>query len=67
MTFRTRIAATSAGAVAIAVVLVSIAAYVASSRSLRDELDRDLAEVAADLIDRPQEIVFGLLNRIEGE
>jgi two-component system sensor histidine kinase MprB len=67
MSFRTRIAATAAGAVAVAVLLVSVAAYAASSRSLRDELDRDLADAATELIDRPQEIVFGLLNRIEGE
>jgi two-component system sensor histidine kinase MprB len=67
MNFRTRIAATAAGAVAIAVLLVSVGAYAASSRSLRDELDRDLAEAATELIDKPQDIVFGLLNRIEGE
>lgn len=67
MSFRTRIAATAAGAVAIAVLLVSVAAYAASSRSLRDELDRDLAEAATELIERPQDIVIGLLSRIEGE
>ena len=67
MSFRARIAATSAGAVAIAVLLVSVAAYVASARSLRQEVDRDLAEVAAELMDDPGQIVFGIIQRIEGQ
>lgn len=67
MTFRARIAATSAGAVAIAVMLVSVAAYVASSRSLREEVDRDLVEASAELVDRPEPVLFGIISRIEGE
>ncbi len=67
MSFRARIAATSAVAVAIAVVLVSIASYVASSRSLRAEVDRDLAEAAAELNNRPEPILLGIIQRIEGE
>ncbi len=66
MSFRARIAATAAGAVAVAVLLVSVAAYAASSRSLREEIDRDLAEVAAELVDRPEQVVFGIVQRIEG-
>ena len=65
MSFRTRIAATAAGAVAIAVLLVSVAAYAASSRSLRGEVDRDLAEAAGELIDRPEQVVFGIIQQIE--
>ncbi len=67
MSFRARIAATAAGAVAVAVLLVSVAAYAASSRSLRDEVDRDLAEAASELIDRPEQVVFGIIQRIEGD
>lgn len=66
MTFRARIAATSAVAVAIAVLLVSGAAYAASSRSLREEVDRDLAEAAAELNNRPEPILLGFISRIEG-
>ena len=66
MSFRARIAATSAVAVAIAVLLVSVAAYAASSRSLREEVDRDLAEAAAELHDRPEPILLGFIRRIEG-
>ena len=67
MTFRSRIAATAAGAVAIAVLLVSVAAYAASSRSLRGEIDRDLEEAASELVADPGQIVFGIIQRIEGE
>ena len=67
MTFRARIAATAAGAVAIAVLLVSVAAYAASSRSLRGEIDRDLEEAASELVADPGQIVFGIIQRIEGE
>ncbi len=67
MSFRTRIAATAAGAVAIAVLLVSVAAYVASSRSLRGEIDRDLAEAAAELVEDPGQILIGIIQRIEGQ
>ncbi|MBT8165314.1 MAG: HAMP domain-containing histidine kinase [Acidimicrobiia bacterium] len=67
MSLRARIAATAAGAVAIAVLLVSVAAYAASSRSLRDEVDRDLEEAAAELVADPGQIVFGIIQRIEGE
>jgi two-component system sensor histidine kinase MprB len=66
MSFRARIAATSAVAVAIAVLLVSVAAYAASSRSLREEVDRDLAEAAAELHDRPEPILLGFIRQIEG-
>lgn len=66
MSFRARIAATAAGAVAIAVLLVSVAAYVASSRSLRDEVDRDLAEAATELLDSPEQIALGIIQRIDG-
>lgn len=65
MSFRARIAATAAGAVAVAVLLVSVAAYAASSRSLRHEVDRDLAEAASELIDRPEQVVFGIIRQIE--
>ena len=67
MSFRARIAATSAVAVAIAVVLVSVAAYLASSRSLREEVDRDLAEAAAELNERPEPVLLGIIEQIEGE
>ena len=67
MSFRARIAATAAGAVAIAVVLVSFAAYAASSRSLRAEVDRDLAESAAELQDRPEPILLGFIRSFEGD
>ena len=66
MSFRARIAATSAVAVAIAVLLVSAAAYAASSRSLRDEVDRDLAEAATELHNRPEPILLGFIRQIEG-
>ncbi|MBT8202663.1 MAG: HAMP domain-containing histidine kinase, partial [Acidimicrobiia bacterium] len=65
MTFRARVAATAALAVAVAVVLVSVAAYGASSRSLRAELDQDLEETATELINRPEQIVVGLVLQIE--
>jgi len=67
MTFRARIAATAAGAVAIAVLLVSVAAYAASARSLRGEIDRDLEEAASELVADPGQVVFGIIQRIEGE
>ena len=67
MSFRMRIAATAAVAVAVAVVLVSMAAYAASSRSLRGEVDRDLAEAAAELSNRPEPILLGLIQLIDRE
>lgn len=67
MSLRSRIAATAALAVAVAVVLVSMAAYAASSRSLRAEVDRDLAEAAAELRDRPDPILLGFIQLIDRE
>jgi hypothetical protein len=67
MSLRARIAATAAVAVAIAVVVVSVAAYAASSRSLREEDDRDLADTAAELSNRPEPIILGLIQLIDRE
>jgi two-component system sensor histidine kinase MprB len=49
------------------VVLVSVAAYAASSRSLREEVDRDLAEAATELTNRPEPILLGLIQLIDRE
>jgi two-component system sensor histidine kinase MprB len=62
MSFRTRIALTAAGAVAIAVAVVSIAAWLASARSLRSEVDRDLEEAASELVTIPQGFLLGVIN-----
>ncbi len=62
MSFRSRIALTAAGAVAIAVALVSIAAWLASARSLRSEVDRDLEDAASELVTIPQGFLLGVIN-----
>lgn len=62
MNFRTRIALTAAGAVAIAVAIVSIAAWMASARSLRNEVDRDLEDAAAELTTIPPGFLLGVIN-----
>lgn len=62
MSLRTRIALAAALAVALAVLLVSFAAYVATSRTLNDQVDRDLreqAEVAIRSLSRPGGGDFG--------
>ena len=62
MSFRSRIALTAAGAVAIAVALVSIAAWLASARSLRNEVDRDLEEAASELVTVPAGFLLGVID-----
>lgn len=49
MTLRTRIAITAAAAVALAFVITAIGLYVTTARSLRDEVDRSLTRIAAEL------------------
>lgn len=46
MTIRTRVAVIAAGAVAVAVILVSVATFVISSRALRSEVDASLIDRA---------------------
>ena len=58
MSFRARLALVAAAAVALAVVLASVATYVVVRDKLRDTVDEALRERAVEISDRPLEAIF---------
>jgi two-component system sensor histidine kinase MprB len=58
VSFRARLALVAAAAVALAVVLASVATYVVVRDKLRDTVDEALRERAVEISDRPLEAIF---------
>jgi two-component system sensor histidine kinase MprB len=58
MTFRARLALVAAAAVALAVVLASVATYAVVRDQLRDTVDEALRERAVEISDRPLDAIF---------